>query len=1654
MDELNELPQLDEDVVVNALEARFRGDKPYTSAVGMCIAVNPFFRHENLYAPETQEAYAKELLDKKNDQETHAKLPPHLYRTSCASYADMRTKNRSQSILVSGESGAGKTESTKILMDHLAFISDTAGDATASAANRRTVARILQSNPLLEAFGNAKTVRNDNSSRFGKFIALQFNKNGLLVGAALSTYLLEKSRIAHQGSQERTFHVLYQLVNGGLDEAYAASTFANLQDLNSLPNNDDVDRDKVQGTATRAALRAIGLGDGHNFDGILSVLSTVLFLLEVDFVDAPDSGNAANVTESSKADIVPRLLSAISQSDDDSDASWLSLERVLTHRDIKVGPETISKPLDANASRANAQALAKALYASLFDWLVARINCSLCVDADTDSNVDTKLANAKQTIEILDIFGFECFEKNSLEQLCINFTNERLQQVFNESVLHEVQIEYEREGVPWKRIEHNDGAETIALIQGKNASVFGLLHEESVRPNGSDHAFVAKLTADTARKHLLRRDRFDKHIFSIEHFAGAVSYDARNFVDINLDSLNEGLGAYVRDYGSPFAASLMPSPDQPKSGTRALTLTFKFRKQLDELMTAIAATNTHFVRCIKPNTSMRRDIFDQDMVREQLRCSGVVEAIRISRAGYADRLPHAEVLRNEVTGVANTLDDALRYFLDTEKYFIGKTRVFFVHGALQELRTRRKQLLHQRALRIQTMVRGKLARNLVTRLRAALCLQRIMRGRQALARFRALRVAVVQVQALERARRGRQDFCRIVHHVRVLQRMGRRIVAHNARLASAASRIEAWTRMISCRIEFLQCRRGIVQLQARARAVLARQRFVQLLAAYRESQSIRGLQAEVRALKARIAELETKPLANSEHVEQAAENKPFLRKDWVPVATARKLKSALVRLSRENARLKTLVQDQDEQLTQLRNDSISSKEQESKGEDGPKVQDCDQENQCAQANVVPRNEEPALRGTGSFILKNIVSSGESLLRTMEGVGKFLLDEIDPLEFESQRNANRANAQDPHQENRRQRATTDLALYKVLDRGPQERRIRKLPHCRIETGRLPRLPRQERLQVEVNLVLLLVRVDARRLEAVAQGCRGGDRRALPNRTDGVQVFHADWDEQGVYFYQAYMSSIADWAVEHGKLGGPDFKPTRMTWIKPSFAWMLYRSSYASKVPYQERVLRIKLSHEGLAELLNMCVCKKGGGGTHGRVQWDPERDIMEPAPKGREPRKMLRKRAIQIGLAGPLAAKYVESIIGVEDVTELAHAVGAAHALRSPEARKAALKCLSLPAERPYMPRCSPEQLQRLAMLPGPVADTYSVPCAPLRQPEDIPIATNTMAGDDADISEQEAAVYDRQIRLWGFRTLNAEVCKNTVLAGVSVTIQDAGAVEAADLGGNFFLTSESLGANRAEAAAPAVQELNPLVKVGALTKAAHELTLEDLKPFTMVCAADCNTQTQVHLNSLCRTLKIGFLSARSFGWSAAMFQDLGDKHTYLAKTTTNKVDADGEKEVAYEPREVSFCPLETALAVPIAEIAQTKRKRRRAKAIRDAGLAVTEQFCALQVLQRLEAEPAGETAFNEARAREALSQIAGGASDNESSPPEVDHEAVLELVRGAQLGTELSPTCAVVGGIVGQELLKAMSGKDAPLDNFFFFDGISGGGIVRRIIGK
>ncbi|RHY32239.1 hypothetical protein DYB32_002730 [Aphanomyces invadans] len=470
----------------------------FEDMISICIAVNPY-QWLSLYSPDTMQMYMDGSRENK---------APHVYAVSMESFFHMRTHTINQSILVSGESGAGKTETTKIMMNHVATLSSSTEGS--DAAQSSIIHRIIQSNPLLESFGNAATTRNDNSSRFGKFTELQFNPRGHLMGARAHTYLLEKSRVCHQAPGERTFHIFYQV----LAEAAALPQLH----LKSSHQYRYVQQDKLielehTWSDTKQGLTIVGIADSMQLD-LLRVLAAILHLGESDFEMVQGDVDSSQVKDKTALTTAAELLGL----------PFTNLEKVLTFRSVIVGREVISKPMTVDQARDCRDAVAKSLYSSMFTWLVDQINAAIGV------------SHFSQFIGILDIFGFEAFEHNSFEQLCINYANEKLQQKFVQDVLKTVQAEYEEEGISWHHVNFADNQDVLDLIEGR-LGVLSLLNEESSLATGTDASFAHKLSAVMANHARFETPRLHSSAFIILHYAGKVLYDTNGFLDKHRDAL-------------------------------------------------------------------------------------------------------------------------------------------------------------------------------------------------------------------------------------------------------------------------------------------------------------------------------------------------------------------------------------------------------------------------------------------------------------------------------------------------------------------------------------------------------------------------------------------------------------------------------------------------------------------------------------------------------------------------------------------------------------------------------------------------------------------------------------------------------------------------------------------------------------------------------------------------------------------------------------------------------------------------------------------------------------------------------------------------------------------------------------------------------------
>ncbi|OWZ10411.1 Myosin [Phytophthora megakarya] len=803
------LNYLHEPAILFNLKHRFLRQIPYTYTGAICIAVNPY-SWLDIYTKELQEQYL---------ERDRSELPPHVYATSAGAFQHMRVFGEDQSILVSGESGAGKTETTKILMSHLASAgSHSTSDAQAKEAS--IIERVLDANPLMESFGNAKTSRNDNSSRFGKFSELQFDTLGQLIGARSRTYLLEKSRVSLQGLGERNYHIFYQLLAAPEDVTTEVKvTGMQAKDFPFIkPHDEDLaksidvsaglkDAERFQQTVSCLDTMSVSKEDQMS---IFKVVAAILHLSRLQFEPTPGNDDASQLTGTPENQKASELVSQLLEFDDNQ------LHTALCTREMTAVMETYEVPLNVSQAEGARTALGVALYSHMFSWLIHRVNMS----------TSAPHADVAHKICILDIFGFEIFEKNSFEQLCINYANEKLQQKFTQDVFKSIQQEYEDEGIPWTRIEFADNVNVLSLLEGR-FGVLSLLNEECMRPKGSDAAFANKLKAHYSDNDRFECPRFARDAFVIKHYAGPVQYDTTGFLIKNTDALQNDLIMLIKKSKAPFLKKLFPDEHvgdamtgipgtnsaaasaargrpglKRKNSIVADTVGTQFKSQLNGLMEDIRRTNVHYIRCIKPNGKKSPLVFNKLRVTEQLQCAGVVEAVRISRMAYPNRVLQTMFLER-FRGVASTAtvdgkpsalavltatadenpsDDektaaAVRELLvnhlmpgNESEYQIGKTRVFFRQGALEALEELRTRKFNAAAVVLQRYAKKWMAMALFHKVKeAAIVAQKVFRGHLAVVQYKKQRKAAISVQKYVRRHRAQQLLIRMREQYRATQ---------------------------------------------------------------------------------------------------------------------------------------------------------------------------------------------------------------------------------------------------------------------------------------------------------------------------------------------------------------------------------------------------------------------------------------------------------------------------------------------------------------------------------------------------------------------------------------------------------------------------------------------------------------------------------------------------------------------------------------------------------------------------------------------------------------------------------------------------------------------------------------------------------------------
>ncbi|GAA0140427.1 actin binding motor protein [Lithospermum erythrorhizon] len=712
VDDLMQLSFLNEPSVLYNLQYRYDRDVIYTKAGPVLVALNPF-KKVPLYGDEYVEAYRQKKTE-----------GPHVYAIADAAMREMVRDEVNQSIIISGESGAGKTETAKIAMQYLAALGGGSGIEN----------EILKTNPILESFGNAKTSRNDNSSRFGKLIEIHFSETGKISGAKIQTFrFCKQSRVVQCTDGERSYHIFYQLCAGAsssLKEKLnlkSAEEFKYLSQSNcySISGVDDAEQFRI----VEEALNVLHISKDDQ-ESIFAMLAAVLWLGEVSF-DVIDNENHVEAVEDEGLVNVASLIGC--------DIEELKL--ALSKRKMKVRNDNIVQKLTLSQAIDTRDALAKSIYSCLFDWLVEQINKSLAVGK----------RHTGRSIGILDIYGFESFERNSFEQFCINYANERLQQHFNRHLFKLEQEEYIQDGIDWTKVDFEDNQDCLNLFEKKPLGLLSLLDEESTFPNATDLTFAIKLKQHLKSNSCFRGDRAKD--FTVCHYAGEVTYDTSGFLEKNRDLLHldsiQLLSSCKCHLPQIFASAMLSLSEKPvvgplhKSGgadSQKLSVATKFKGQLFQLMQRLENTTPHFIRCIKPNNLQSSGIYDQGLVLQQLRCCGVLEVVRISRSGFPTRMSHHKFARRygflllDHAASQDPLSVSVailhQFNILPEMYHVGYTKLFFRTGQIGVLEDTRNRTLHG-ILRVQSCFRGHQARRHLSELRKGIAnLQAFVRGEE------------------------------------------------------------------------------------------------------------------------------------------------------------------------------------------------------------------------------------------------------------------------------------------------------------------------------------------------------------------------------------------------------------------------------------------------------------------------------------------------------------------------------------------------------------------------------------------------------------------------------------------------------------------------------------------------------------------------------------------------------------------------------------------------------------------------------------------------------------------------------------------------------------------------------------------------------------
>ncbi|XP_073237058.1 unconventional myosin-X-like isoform X2 [Porites lutea] len=755
VDDMANLGDLHDAAILHNLHLRYKNDKIYTYIGSILCAVNPYYVVEGLYDVSVMNSYREKHI---------GELPPHIFAIANECYYSMWKKGESQCVLISGESGAGKTESTKFILKYLSDVSRGTGETENMP---KVEDAIIQSSPIMEAFGNAKTVYNNNSSRFGKFINLKFNSKGRMDGGSIQDFLLEKNRVVRQNPGERNYHIFYSLLAGASEDQRNLFLLNAPEKYHYLKQSgcygDPSINDKEDFNNVLNAMKVMCLTDEEISD-VLQVISGVLQLGNVHFMAA----GGAQIAEKSVLENVANLLRV----------DIYELSDALTQKSMILRGEEILSPLSVEQALDSRDSMAMNLYACTFKWLINKINQRI------------KGNDSFSSIGVLDIFGFENFDVNRFEQFNINYANEKLQQYFNKHIFSLEQLEYNREGLEWTDIDWMDNGECLDLIE-KKLGVLALIDEESNFPKGTDESMLSKLHSSHEGNTFYIKPRVANTKFGIKHYAGEVFYSTKGFLEKNRDSFRDEILNVLMESRSDFIYDIVEhmKPSAPTAGTKKSsrkrpTVSSQFKTSLASLMTTLGQSHPYFVRCVKPNEKKLPQSFNPKVVLSQLRYSGMLETVRIRRAGfpvrrtYEDFLFRYKVLFRGKTLLGNNSDCTLiLQEFDSEKksFKLGKTKVFMKDKLEYVVERKRNAELEAVAMLIKKRIMGFLQRKKYLKIRNdIITIQKNYKAHYYYRQYLKKRSAAIIIQKFERGRTARALLKRLLEEKRIEEERIRR----------------------------------------------------------------------------------------------------------------------------------------------------------------------------------------------------------------------------------------------------------------------------------------------------------------------------------------------------------------------------------------------------------------------------------------------------------------------------------------------------------------------------------------------------------------------------------------------------------------------------------------------------------------------------------------------------------------------------------------------------------------------------------------------------------------------------------------------------------------------------------------------------------------